>query len=94
MIRSVLFVTSVCLCTFSILQQLSAQDYIHNWQFSDNGGTQLDAASNAGSIGTLFNNGGPKVGGGYLNIGQTPSFKYPFNSLINTVYLEKLSPHL
>tara|TARA_E500000178_G_scaffold236767_2_gene233162 strand:+ start:4333 stop:7629 length:3297 start_codon:yes stop_codon:yes gene_type:complete len=89
MIRFILSVASAVMFTFSIVNSLAAQTYIHNWQFSDSGGTLINAASNTGSIGTLFNNGGPKVGGGYLNFGQTPSYKYPFNSFISSSIFRK-----
>ena len=89
MIRFFLSVASAVMFTFSIANSLAAQTYIHNWQFSDSGGTLINAASNTGSIGTLFNNGGPKVGGGYLNFGQTPSYKYPFNGFISSSIFRK-----
>lgn len=89
MIRFILSVASAVMFTFSIVNSLAAQTYIHNWQFSDSGGTLINAASNTGSIGTLFNNGGPKVGGGYLNFGQTPSYKYPFNGFISSSIFRK-----
>ncbi len=89
MIRFFLSVASAVMFTFSIVNSLAAQTYIHNWQFSDSGGTLINAASNTGSIGTLFNNGGPKVGGGYLNFGQTPSYKYPFNGFISSSIFRK-----
>ena len=89
MIRNILSVACACLCSISLSNALAAQNYIHNWQFSDSGGTQINAAANTGSIGTLFNNGGPKVGGGYLNFGQTPTYKYPFNGFISSSVFRK-----
>ena len=61
MIRSLLSVFAAFVCTFFLSLPLHAQNFIHNWQFDDTNGTQINAASNDGTLGTTFNFGGPRV---------------------------------
>jgi hypothetical protein len=89
MIRSILFVISACLCTFSIVFPLAAQDFLHNWQFADSNSTTINNAANTGTSAIPFQYGGPKVQNGLLNIGQTNAYKYPASGLLNTKVTRK-----
>ncbi len=77
MIRNILSVAPAFICAFFIVNPLFAQDYLHNWQFADTNGTQINAVANSGTSGVPFQYGGPKVQNGLLNIGQTNAYKYP-----------------
>ena len=89
MIRSILLVTSACLCVFSFVSQSSAQNYLHNWQFADSNNTNLKDAANSGTSAIPFQYGGPKVQNGLLNIGQTNAYKYPTSGTLNTKVTRK-----
>ena len=49
---------------------------LENWEFDDAAGTQLNAVTNSGTVGTAWNFGGPRTQNGNLNIGDTPFWKF------------------
>jgi hypothetical protein len=49
----------------------SYAEVLEDWSFGDPSGTQLNAVTNLGTVGTAWSNGGPRTQNGNLNIGDT-----------------------
>lgn len=49
---------------------------LEDWQFNDDNGTALNTVTNAGTVGTSWNFGGPQTQAGNLNIGATEYYKW------------------